>query len=428
MSNDAVQTVRFDPREEGFNLFAPGLMDDPYPYYRALRDLDPVHHNPDIDYWFLSRYDDVAELGRDRTRLIRGSTLTALVQEYQGTAVHRLLGKNLFGLDEPDHGRLKGLIVSTFSRRRIDALRPRIEQICAELLDGAKLGPGGGTFALIPQLAYPLPFLVICELLGLPAGDRDPFLRWLRDLLPMIDPFPTPEAVSRAMRGATPFEEYLVGVIEERRRCLAAGRAMPPGLLSDLVRTAAQGDTLITDAELICLVFTVIGAGFENVTNLIGNAVRALAEHPDQARALRADPGLLANLPDEVLRYYTTTQYNARQAAVDVEVRGTTIPRGAIVVLLRGSANRDGRRFSEPDTFDLRRPDSAQHVGFGEGATFCTGAMLTRIEVQVAFAALLDRIGEFRITRWEQSPTRLFWGPAAVEVEYDPAESPTNVL
>ena len=129
---------------------------------------------------------------------------------------------------------------------------------------------------------------------------------------------------------------------------------------------------------------------------------------------------MLANLPDEVLRYYSTTQYNMRQAAADLVLHGRTIPAGDNVILLRGAANRDERKFADPDVFDLRRPDSAHHIGFGEGATFCIGAALARLEVQIALGALLDRIGEFRVTRWEQQTTVLMWGPAAVEVEYAP--------
>ena len=416
------RTAQFDPRRETFNPFVPGVMDDPYPYYRALRDLDPAHHNPDIGYWFLSRYEDVDGLGRDRRTLNRGDVGTSLFDPYRDTALWRLFGPMIFNMDDPEHGRLRGLIAQTFTRRRIEALRPRIEQICVDLLDRAGLDPAGGTFALIPTFAYPLPFLVICELLGLPTDGRDRLLGWTRAMVPILDPFPAKEVVDRAIEAADAFEQYLMAVLDERRAMLRSGRELPVGLLSDLVEGSESNREWFTDVDLVSMAFTVTAAGFENVTNLIGNSVRALTENPDQTRALRADRGLLANLPDEVLRYYSTTQYNARQAVVDIDLHGRRIPAGANIILLRGAANRDERRFPQPDTFDLRRPDSAHNLGFGEGPTFCVGAMLARMEVQIAFAALLDRIGEFRITHWEQQRTVLVWGPAAVEVEYGAPE------
>jgi len=285
-------SVEFDPSVDRFNLFAPGVMDNPYPYYSTLRERAPVHFNEEIGLHYLSRYDDVAALGRDRQRLIRGDSISGIFAAYRDTALHRvLIYNNLFALDEPTHGRLKRLVTKTFTRARVEQLVPRMEGICAQLLDEAGL-------------------------------DR--------------------------------------------------------------------------------------------------NTMRSLAENPEQARALRDDPSLFWTLPDDALRYYSTTQYNIRQAAATIELHDTKIPEGAIVMLLRGSANRDERRFADPDTFDLRRPDSAAHVGFGEGPTSCTGAMLARVEVQVAFRAL-QRLGEFRITRWDPGPTKLFWGPRAVEVEYQPA-------
>lgn len=210
-------------------------------------------------------------------------------------------------------------------------------------------------------------------------------------------------------------------MIGERRRLLRTGRAVPPGLITDLVAVAEEDGQRPTGEELTSLVFTVLVAGFENVTNLISNAMRALSENPDQAAALRGDPRLADNLPDEALRSYSTTQHNARETAEPVELDGVTVPKGSFVVLPRGAANRDQRQFPDPDRFDLRRFNSGTHVGFGEGPTFCTGAALTRAEVKIAFRELFRRFGEFRIRTLELGPTKLFWGPRAIEVEYGPA-------
>lgn len=408
-----------DPETERFNPFTPGIMDDPYPYYRVLRDRAPVHFNEEIGYYFLSRYDDVATLGSDRQSLIRGDSLYGIFRDYEDTAFYRtVVYHSLFGLDEPEHGRLKRLIARTFTRARVERLAPLIEQICAKLIDEAGLDQSSGTFELVQTLGYPLPFLVICEFLGIPTRDRDAFLGWARNLTPMVDPFPTPSTVRKGIEAGGAFEGYLTAVLGERRRMLRAGVDLPPGLISDLVQIAEHDDQRLTPAELMCLSATILVAGFENVTNLISNTMRALAENPSQLRALRDDPSLFGNLPDEAVRYYSTTQYNTRQASHRLELHGAVIPQGANVILLRGAANRDERHFPGPDTFDLRRRDSATHVGFGEGATFCTGAILARVEVRVAFRELLKRFSEFHIARWDFGPTKLFWGPRAADIEY----------
>ncbi|RSS75546.1 cytochrome P450 [Streptomyces sp. WAC06614] len=395
-------------------------MDDPYPAYQQLRDHSPVHFHPDLGLYFLSRYADVSALGRDQRRMIRGTSLSGLFEEYRGTGLQEILGDNLFGVDEPTHGRLKRLVTRTFVRSRVEALVPRIEEICGQLLDEAELAPSGGRFDLIGTLGYPLPFQVICELLGIDPGDREPFLDWTRKVLPIVDPLPDPGQVRAAVDGAGSFVGYFTALVGERRRALRAGRDLPPGLVSDLVRAAEDEDGgRLSGPELISLCFTLLVAGFENVTNLVSNAWRALAENPEQAEALCKEPELLHNLPDEVLRYYSTTQYNTRQTTEDLTLHGVRIPAGATVVLLRGAANRDGRQFPDPDRFDLRRTNSATHTGFGEGATLCTGAALSRLEVRIAFRELLRRCGPgLRISRFEAGPTKLFWGPRVLEVEY----------
>ncbi|MGW2014957.1 cytochrome P450 [Streptomyces sp. NPDC001927] len=406
---------------EGFDPFAPGVMDDPYPAYGELRESRPVHFSPRTGLFFLSRYEDIAVLGRDRTKLVRGSALTDHIEEFRGTALHRILGPHLFGLDDPDHGRLKRLIVRTFTRGRVAAMVPRIEEICAGLLDRAELDPTGGVLDLVPALGHPLPFLVICEFLGIEPRDRSPFLGWTHQVLPIADPFPTDEEKRQAVAGGAAFEGFFAALIAERRGLLHRGQPLPPGLISDLVTIAEEEDgQRLTEVELLSLAFTLLVAGFENVTHLLGNAMRALCENPDQQQALRAEPELLDNLADEALRHYSTTQYNLREAAEDIELHGVRIPAGSRVVLLRGAANRDPRQFPDPDRFDLRRRNSATNVGFGEGATHCTGAALARLEVRIAFRELLRRCGTFEIAHFRTGPTKLFWGPRALSVAYGP--------
>ena len=410
------QPVSFDPATQSFNPFVSGMMEDPYPYYAILRDRDPVHWNGELQMYFLSRYADVLRVGRDRRRFIRGNAVRSAFAAFQGTIIEEALS-NLFTIDPPDHTRLKGFISKAFTRPRIEALRGRITEICNELLDAAAVGSGaGGTFELVRDFSYPLPFQVICELMGVPIDERDAVRERTRHITPLIDPFLDPETPAKGAEACAWFKDYLTTLVTERRRARAAGLPRPPGLVTDLVELS--DDDRLTPSELFAMCVVLFIAGFENVTNLISNALRALVESPDQHAALRADATLYQNLPDEALRYYSTTQYNAREAAEDVEIEGHPIPRGSVIVMLRGAANRDERRFQNPDVFDLRRPDSHAHLGFGEAATFCTGSGLARLETEVAIRTLFERASAVSIREWVLGPTKLFWGPTKVVVDY----------
>jgi cytochrome P450 len=416
-ADDQADRFTIDLAGQGFDPFAPGVMDDPYPHYAMLRERDPVHHNRELGMYFLSRYEDVLVAAFDHARFVRGHE--SRYYDDFAPAARILVGDSLFTKDPPDHTRLKGVIGRAFSRSRVEALRPRIEELCGGLLDELDLRPGGGSVELVGTLGYPLPFLVICEVLGIPASDRDDFRRWSADVIPIIDPFPRPAVKERGEAACTAMVDYLMLLLYDRRRLVRAGQR-PPGLLTTLVELVEAGERL-TSSELIMLCGTLVIAGIHTVAHLICCTVRALLEHPAQLDALRRHPELYANLADEAVRYYPTGQYTLRETAVDVDVAGTTIPAGSRVVLLRGSANRDERRFDDPDVFDLRRRNCVDHLGFGEGPTICLGAGLARIELQVAIRMLLERLTPVRIARWVQRPTTLIWGPSLVELEYAPA-------
>lgn len=413
-ADEQADRFTFDPTREGFDPFLPGVMDDPYPYYAVLRERDPVHFNGELGMFFLSRYEDVLTAAHDSARFVRGQQ-SRYYDEF-APAARILVGDSLFTKDPPEHERLKGVIGRAFARSRLEAPRPRVEELCRGLLDDLDLCPGGGRVELVGGLAYPLPFLVLAEVLGIPTGDRDDFRRWSAEVATIVDPFPPPGVKARAEAACAAMVDYLMLLLYDRRRMLRAGRR-PPGLLTTLVELAEDGE-LLTSSELIMLCGTLVVAGIETVSNLIGCTIKALVEHPDQLAALGRHPELYANLVDEAVRYHPASQYTPKEAAVDVAVAGTTIPAGSRVVLLRGSANRDRRRFADPDVFDLRRPNSADHVGFGEGPTVCIGAGLARIELQVAIRQLMERVTPLRITRWVQRPSKVMWGPSEVELEY----------
>jgi cytochrome P450 len=412
-----VDRFAFDPSRDLFDPFAPGVMDDPYPYYAVLRERAPVHHNPRLGMYFLSRYDDVLRADRDLARFARGQQ----ARRFDGSAAPTrvIFANNLFAKDPPDHTRLKRLFSRAFTRSLVEAMRPRIEELCGQALDEAGLSADGGTMELIGDFSYPFPSLVICELLGIPSTRRAEFREWSDGVVPLVDPVLGPEARARGEAACAALVDYLSELVQDCRSALRAGRR-PAGLITGLVEVAEEGEQLSGD-ELIMLATILVIAGFETTTNTVALAMRALLDHPDQLAALRFDPGLFANLPDEVVRHSSTAQFALRETTEDVEVQGTTIPRGSQVILLRGSANRDDRHFPDADSLDLRRPNSADHVGFGEGVTFCTGAGLARIELEVAMRTLLERMTPVRITRWVQRPSKLLWGPSRVELEYAPA-------
>jgi pimeloyl-[acyl-carrier protein] synthase len=409
-----------------FNPYAPEVISNPYKYYRALRNERPVYFNDELGIYFLSRYADVKGIGRNQNLLIRGETRAGYFDQYEGSALYRIGPRySLFAMDEPGHGRLRSMIISCFTSSSIDDLTPTIQRICTHLLDHAELDPRGGSFELIEMLANPLPFLVLCELLGISNADRTDFRRWIQSFTAMLVPSPAPDDVIDGMAAGEALEAYFTVLLEERRKMLRAGRPLPTGLISDLLAISEQHPESLTPLELICTCRSVVTAGFENITILIGNTMRALAENPDQARALRSDPSLYQNLTDEALRYYSTTQHNSREAARNIGLHGMVIPKGAQVVLLRGAANRDERHFADPDNFDLRRFNSRSQIGFGEGAYHCIGAALTRIQIQIVFRELFRRFKEISILRWRQSPSSSMWGPRMLEVEYV-ASPPAN--
>jgi pimeloyl-[acyl-carrier protein] synthase len=411
-----VDGFSFDPVHDLFDPFAPGVMDDPFPYYAVLRDRAPVHFNPQLGMYFLSRYDDVFRADADLARFARGGQASAYDSYTAATRV--IFNNNLFAKDPPDHTRLKRLFSRAFTRSLVEGMRPRIEELCRQVLDDADLAPGGGTMELIGDFAYPFPSLVICEMLGIPSVHQTDFRDWTDGLVPLIDPVHPPEIRARGEVACAAMVDYLARLIAERRGALRAGER-PAGLMTALVEAAGDGD--LSDDELIMLASVLVVAGFETTANTVAFAIRALIDQPDQLEALRADPTLFARLPDEVVRLYSTAQNALRETTEDAEFAGTTIPRGSWIILLRGAANRDERHFPDPDALDVRRRNSADHVGFGEGVTFCTGAGLARIEVEVALRTLLERITPVRITRWEQRPSKRLWGPSLVELEYRPA-------
>jgi cytochrome P450 len=313
-------------------------------------------------------------------------------------------------VDPPRHTRLRRLVNRAFTPRMVESLKPRIQAIVDELL--AEVRPQR-RMDLIHALAYPLPVVVIAELLGIPSADRERFKHWSDTLAVLLDPL---QAAGGLIACQSAFEEmaaYLRDIADARRQ------APRDDLISALVAIEDQGDAL-SGTELVALCGLILGAGHETTTNLIANAVLALLRHPQERRRLQDDPSLIGNAVEEFLRYDSPVQATDRVVlADDVELDGRRLQRGNVVLCLLGAANRDPARYREPDRLDLTRPD-IEHLAFGRGPHFCLGAALARAEAQIAIPALLrafpDLDGDRAPRHWKKSI--VLRGPTALEVTW----------
>ncbi|MFT3768085.1 MAG: cytochrome P450 [Minicystis sp.] len=323
------------------------------------------------------------------------------VPEEQRPIAHSLLMR-----DPPDHTRLRKLVQPSFSPRALEALTPRIQQLADDLLDKAEQaaaargeGAPDRRMELIEAFAHPLPVAVISEMLGIPPEDREEVESWalLRDASGR-----DPESLARARAMVRSFTRYLDRLFERRRRDPA------DDMVSRMVHAHEDGDVLSTE-ELHSMVFLLYFAGHVTTVNLIGNGVVALLTHPGELARFQADPGLAKGVVEETLRYWGPVDYPGivRTATEDMELCGTSIPKGTQVEIGLGSANRDPARFACPDRFDITRPDAHRHIAFGRGIHLCIGAPLARIEGQIAFETLVRRYPDLRLAvpaeslRWD---------------------------
>ena len=364
-----------------FNPMDPEFLADPYPTYHRLRDEDPVHHSP-LDFWVLTRYEDVAAVLRD-PRFIK-EPLVSMVAARFGVSVPPGVGLSMLDRDPPDHTRLRSLVSKAFTPRVVEGLRPRIQKMVDDLITRAE---AVGTMDLIEEFAYPIPVNVICEMLGVPVDDHERFKGWSLDIARGLDSVWLPlesEIPKRSGAARHAIGDYMRGLIAERR-------ASPRGdLLSALIAAEEAGDKLSED-ELIATCILLLIAGHETTVNLIGNGTLALLRHPEELRRLRKTPGLITSAVEELLRYDGPVQRTARITSTEVTIGGRTIPKGEMVMPFIGAADRDPSQFPDPDRLDLGRADN-RHIAFGWGIHFCLGAPLARVEGQIAIDTLVRRL------------------------------------
>ncbi|AYN43396.1 cytochrome P450 [Streptomyces dangxiongensis] len=352
------------------------LRRDPHAVYARLRERGPVHRvrlpgaGEDYETWLIVGYEEARAALADPRLAKDGAKIGATFLDEE------MIGKHLLATDPPQHTRLRGLVTRAFTMRRVEQLRPRIQQITDDLLD-EMLPRGYGD--LIDSLAFPLPITVICELLGVPDMDRAEFRKMSTEVVAPTNGTTEYDAIVR-------LAEYLTGLIEDKR---SAGPT--DDLLSDLIRATAEGGDRLSAQELRGMAYLLLIAGHETTVNLIGNGVLALLTHPGQLAALRADMSLLDGAVEEMLRYEGPVQSATfRYAREPLEIAGTPIEQGEQVVVGLTAAQRDGDRYSDPHRFDIRR-DTRGHLTFGHGIHYCLGAPLARLEGRIAVGTLLER-------------------------------------
>jgi cytochrome P450 len=364
------------------DFFAPEVRADPWPFYARLREADPVHRRPDGD-WILTRYADCQGVLADP----RCSSNPAHESRPSEGSPARQAGSNLLlFLDPPDHTRLRRLVSKAFTPRRVEELRPRIAELVDALLDEVD---GEPTFNLLETLAFPLPVIVICELMGVPAEDRDSLKEWSTAASRLLDPDVEGETLELGLLAGMGLAGYFDALFEERRR------QPQDDLVSGLVAAEEEGDRLSAD-ELRAITVLLFIAGHETTMNLIGNGTYALLQHPDQLALVRDDPEMARSAIEELLRYDGPVHVTARVPTEDIDVGGTPIAAGERMVVALGAANRDPAQYPDPDRLDVTREDN-RHLTFSHGIHFCLGASLARVEGQVAIPRLLQRFPDLAL-------------------------------
>ncbi|MFE4698006.1 cytochrome P450 [Streptomyces sp. NPDC056738] len=375
-----------------FDPWDPAFVADPYPAYEELRARGRVHYYEPTNQWLVPHHADVSALLRDR-RLGRTYQHRFTHEDFGRTApppehepFHVLNDHGMLDLEPPDHTRIRRLVSKAFTPRTVERLKPYVEGLAGELVD--RLVEAGGR-DLLADVAEPLPVSVIAEMLGVPESERAPLRPWSADICGMYELNPSEETARRAVRASVEFTEYLRGLIEARRK--------EPGddLISGLIAVHDEGDRL-TEQEMISTCVLLLNAGHEATVNATVTGWWTLFRHPEQLAGLRADHSLIPTAVEELMRYDTPLQLFERWVLDDIEIDGTTVPRGAEIAMLFGSANRDGAVFENPQTLDLTRAENP-HISFSAGIHYCIGAPLARIELAASMGALLTKAPGLRL-------------------------------
>jgi len=395
-----------------YQLLDPQVLANPYPLFHRLRSEDPVHWDPFLHAWIVTRYKDVVTVlyhysaGRTPTP----EQLTAMGLESLNPIAQVMVKQMLF-LDAPAHTRMRSLAAHAFTPARVEVLREHIRDITNTLLDRVL---SAGHMDVIGDLAEPLPCIVTAEMLGVPVEDHQQLKLWSQDFAEMLGNFQhNAERAPRILKSVGEMTDYFRSAMREQRLRPRAG------LISSLMNAEIQGDRLSDDEVIANCIVTMVG-GQETTTNLIGNGVLSLLRNPDQLTKLRADLSLIPSAVEELLRYESPSQHTARLAPEDTVLGEKRIRKRQAVIAVMAAGNRDPERFSDPDRLDITRTDN-RHLAFGWAAHFCFGAALARIEGQTAFELMLRRL-----PNWALDPEPLTWranlglrGLTALPISFD---------
>jgi len=386
---------------EGETLWSPHVRANPFPLYKRMREEFPVARITDpglgLNFWLLTRYQDAVSITRDSRFTQDPTKLSEEVrQRYFGYKLGAI-NRHLLTVDAPDHTRMRSLVSKAFTPRRVEELRPRVREISSGLLDELLARGSGADF--MDALAFPLPIIVIAEMLGVPPEDRDRFRQWTQAFFAP----PAQGSKEKVRESQQLFFNYLEQFFAQRRR------EPQEDLTSALIAAEEQGDRL-TNEELTSMVFLLLVAGYETTANLLGNGLLALLRHPEQLQRLREEHALLPSGVEEMLRYCGPAELSIlRFAKEELELYGQRIQAHEALRVNFLAADRDSEQFPEPDRFDVGRTPN-KHVGFGHGIHFCLGAPLARLEALVAFELLLERFPEPRLA---VAPETLTWRSSA---------------
>lgn len=365
-----------------FRLLDPDVLADPYPLYHRLRREDPVHWDPFLHAWVVTRYADVVRVLRDFSaqRTPTSEQLTAIGLGALNP-VAKVMVKQMLFLDPPAHARIRNLASAAFTPQRVEVLRSHIRDIVRNLL--AKVKPNG-RMDVISDLAEPMPCIVTAEMLGVPVEDHRQLKLWSQDFAEMLGNFQhNPDRVPKIVKTTEEMTAYF-------RSAMRKENLRPDGLVSSLMNAEIQGDRLTEEEVVANSIVTMIG-GQETTTNLIGSGTLSLLRNPDQLEKLRANLSLIPSAVEELLRYESPSQHTARLTREDTELGGKPIRKRQAVVAVMAAANRDPERFPDPDRLDITRENN-RHVAFGYGAHYCFGAPLARIEGQIAFEEMIRQL------------------------------------
>ena len=387
--------------ERVYDLYSADFKKNAHKTYATMRQAGRICYHPgmddDFNVWFVTGYEDVEMVLRDHQRFVKDyrhvATPEQLAKWQEPDELFSRLDDHMLNMDPPDHTRLRALVSKVFTARQINKLQPRVQEMADALIDKVI---DQGEMDLIDDYAFPLPITVISEMLGIPTSERDNFRRWSEAF---INQTTATENRSEFISLMTEFVQYLGQIIAQRRE------QPQDDLISDLIKAEEAGDKL-SEEELYSMIVLLIVAGHETTTNLIGNGILGLLEHPDQLALLRAEPARIDDAIEEILRYDGPAERaTMRWAAEDMTIGDQTIERGQPVVVSLASANRDEKRFQRPDVLDITREDK-RNLGFGFGIHYCVGAALARMEGKIAINTLIQRLPELRL---RESTDTLSW-------------------